>query len=115
MLRPSVSCRTSLRASLTSCVQADEVCLRFRPSDSRKRQKIVDQVAHALGRLQDHHACSGAPFSSSGGSNPLLKQLGIAGHVAEGRAQVMRDGIGKSFQFLVGGFELAGALRQLPG
>ncbi len=41
-----------------------------------------------------------------------MKQLSVTSHMAKGCAQIMRDGIGKRFQFLVDGFELRGTLRE---
>src|ERR1700687_4582598 len=109
MLRPSVSCRTSVSASFYELRQVKQCLLRFSPPDPRKSQKIVNQIPHALGRVQDHRHIVVALFIDNG-SSLLLKELCITSHVAEGRTQVMRDGISKRLQFLVDGFEICGTL-----
>ena len=85
-------------------VQAHRRRARLGPADSREGQQIVDESAHALGRFQDQrHVPPALVVEPPGGA--LLEQLGIAGHVPEGRPQVVGDRIGERLQLLVGGLE----------
>ena len=85
--------------------------VRLGATDPGKRQQIVDQRAHPLRRFEDHRHLSLA-LSSSARPGTFLEQLGEPGDVTNGRAQVMRDRIGKGFQFPVDGFELGRSCRE---
>src|SRR5580704_5608351 len=74
--------------------QAKQSLLRFSSPDSRKSQEIVNQISHALGRVQDHPDVVVA-LSIDRGRSLLMKQLCKTGNMAKGCAEVMRDGIRK--------------------
>src|ERR1700757_3576931 len=47
------------------------------------------------------------------GRRLFLKQLRVPDHMAKRRAQVVGNGVGKRFQFVVAGFEVSGPLGEL--
>ena len=87
-------------------VQADERVPRFGASDPGEGEKIVDQIAHLLGRFKEHRHVAAALLVEDRG-RVLLQELGIARHVAKRRPQVVRGGISERFQLLVARFQLA--------
>ena len=83
--------------------------LHLGPRDARKLQQVVNQQSHALRFGTDPIEVLVRPFVELAGI-VFGKCEAPAVDAAQRRAQVVRDRIGKRFQFLVGGFELSGAL-----
>src|SRR5262249_53009392 len=96
--------------------------LRFRTPDPRKCEKVINQIAHFLGRIQDHRKIAVAFFIETA-RHLLLQQFCVAGHVPQWRAKVMRDGVGERLKLPVHYFQLGGtpcqflvdALQVIPG
>ncbi|MCY1539680.1 hypothetical protein D9M68_752790 [compost metagenome] len=76
---------------------------------AREGQQIVDQRAHAAGRIGDGgHVAQALVIECR--LHALLEQCQKAVDVAQRGTQVVRDGVGKRLQFLVRLFQRAGAL-----
>ena len=99
-----MSCRISATTSLTSCSRSTfAILVSARPilekaSRSSIRLPILfarveNRSYESLTLLVEQRRCL------------FLQQLRIAGHVAKRRPQIVRDGIGKGFELLVGRFE----------
>ena len=105
-----------LQLAATSCARALRSTgwrLSDAAGDAREAEQVVDQLPHALRGVADPVQIVVAL---------LVQLIGITGqqggakavHGAQRGAQVVRDGVGEGFQFLVGGLELGGALLAAP-
>lgn len=79
------------------------------PTHAGKREQIVDEAAHAASGVGDDGKVAGG-FFVEGSAGVFGEQGGEAVDVAEGCAEVVRDGVGEGFELLVGDFE-AGVLE----
>src|SRR6516164_2451404 len=80
------------------------------PPDPRESQEVVDQVTHSFRRLENSlHEPTALVIERRRCLS--LQQLRVANNMAKWRAQVVGDGIGKRFLFLVASF----AIRSLSG
>src|SRR5919202_2155045 len=85
-------------------------------AQARKGEQIVDQATHLL-RVVTHEV--EVPLGVRGELRRVLLQQDAREAIdgAQGRAQVMGDGVAESLEFLIGGGEVGGAacqLRRLP-
>ena len=99
---------------LNDLTQVNERFLGLGAADSRKGQQIVDQTAHSTCRFQDHGEVPQALLIERC-SGIFPEKFGKARHMAKRCAQVMRDRVGKGFQFLVAGLERESTVAQVPG
>ena len=80
------------------------------PAKPGKGEQVIDELAHAYGVLahDSQHAQALLIKLVAIGQHDLA---GEAIHGAQGRPQVMGDGVGEGLKLLIGGLELGGALR----
>lgn len=82
-------------------------------AEARKIQQLVDERAHALRGGLDRGE-EAAALRIEARTFSLGEQRGKSREVAQRRAQVMRDGIGKRFELAVRGFEFGAVFLELP-
>src|SRR5271166_739743 len=107
ILRPFVSWRTSVKASSTSCSRLTIVLwVSARPIlEKAKRSSIRLPIRCADSRIILTYRWF---FSFRSEAVFFLQELRESGHMAKGRAEVMRYGISKCFQFLINDLKLSG-------
>src|SRR5262249_49723183 len=84
----------------------------FGPPDPGECQQIIDQVAHSLCGFQNRLQVF-LTLVVQRTRCVLLQQFRVTDEMAQRRPQVMRHGIGKRLELLVGHYQLAGAQREL--
>ena len=77
-------------------------------ADARKAQDVVDQARHAAG-VVPHYVQHALAFVIQFACIVLQQHARKSVDGAQRRAQVMRNGVGKSFQFLVGVLQFGGS------
>ena len=91
----------------------------FGPAHPRKGQQVVDELSHLGGGTLNQGKVTAALFIELSGGL-LLELVDEAADMAQGCAQIVRDGIGEGLQFLVGGGEfpvplLEGLIGRIQG